>query len=475
MDASGVALPREIQELCEKRGSLEVVGGPGAGKTVFCLTLLALLAGKGRRVSYMSTRIPMKMVFARFPICKEIKGGTFVDITNAGPAGGENGVEQLEVGDMADFAVLMTERAEKDLVMAIDPWEGLAEKDGRPSVEVERAMAEVMNQMGCTVILAREKGEPGPLQHSVDAQITLESVEVEGEPVRRMRIEKMRGFQLAERDHLYTLEGGRFAVTDAPGFSCGRFELSVAGYPKPLPETRDRFATGIQELDSMFGGGFPRGSYVTIEVDRETPSSVLETLCYPLVADFLLKGRGVMVIPAGTRDAAAELMIVQRMFDESRWQEVRQRFLANQLRIAELGACEPSDPHCSVVAPGEDISEDHKSWLALRRALGEAGRSPVLSIVSYDTIESMYGRKASLKVAGSDASQVRRDKGLHISIVFRDLAVRKRLMALSDCYLKARLINNTVLLWGTKPKMRPHALWVEDPGSFQRLRLIAMT
>lgn len=474
MDGPVGAIPHEILELCDRKGSLEVVGRSGSGKTVFCLTLLCLLAQRGRRVTYMSTRIPMKSVFSTYPVCGEITGGTFVDITNVVRRSAEENIEHVELGDIADFAVFMADRVGTDFILAIDPWDGLAEKDGRPLVDVERAMAEVINQMGCSVILSREKKEEGPLVHSVDAQITLDSLDVEGESVRQMRIEKMRGFEMLRREHLYTLKGGRFCVTDTLGFSTGGFELRVVDLPKPMEEDGTHFPSGIQEFDEITGGGFAGGSYVTFETDRETPSSLVEVLCYPLMADFLLKGRGVMVIPAGARDAAAELSVVKGMFDDAQWEKVRQKYLARGLRIVEFGRGEPSDPDCSVSAPGEDLEEEYKSWLGLRKELRDAGKSPVLSIASYDTIESMYGREPALRIAGANASLIRRDKGLHISIVSADLAVRDRLIAVSDYYLRTKLIDNTVLFWGIKPKTGVHALSIEDPGSFRRIRLVPM-
>jgi len=474
MDRITDAIPREIPDLCEKGGSLEVVGGSGSGKTVFCLTLLALLARRDHRVTYMSTRIPMKTVFSTYPVCRDMPPGSFVDITNGLPARGEVNIEHAELSDIADFAVFMTDRAGRDFILAIDPWDGLAEKDGRPLVDVERAMADVINQIGCSVILSREKREEGPLVHSVDAQISLDGLDVEGESVRRMRIEKMRGVEMLRREHLYTLKGGMFSVTDTLGFSPGGFELRVVGLPKPMNEDGTHFPTGIEEFDEICGGGFAKGSYVTLETDRETPSSLVEVLCYPLLADFLLKDRGVMVIPAGARDAVAELSIVKGMFDETQWEDVRERYLLGQLRIVEFGPGSPSDPGCSVAAPGEDIETDYKSWLEMRKELADAGKSPVLSIASYDTIESTYGREPALKVAGKNASEIRRDRGLHISIVSADHAVRNRLMAVSDYYLRTKLIDNTVLFWGIKPKIRVHALSVEDPGSFRRIRLVPM-
>ncbi len=471
-----LTVPSELVDLCQNGGSVEVAGRPGTGKTLFCLTVLDALAERGCKVGYMSTRVPIQSVLSTYPKCQKTPGMLLVDATRSsgGPVDSGN-VVHVQLNDTADLAVFMMDNMEKGSILAIDSWEGLTERDPRLRIQVESAMMDVMNQIDVGLLIAREKSWQGPLSHSVDGQVSLGYLELDGIWVRRLQIGKVRGRGMERRGYLFSLNGGKFSTVDTVGLSPRGLEVKLRSFPKPMPERDDRFSTGIGDMDAIFGGGFIRGSYVTLETAPDAPPHLLSMLTLPLMADFIVKGRGVVFLPTAARDAATELAMVRSLFGSESWDDVRRDRLVRYLKVVEMGPGEPSDPEISLVAEGMDPDRDFKILLELKRDMTRKGNGPALCVVGYDTVEAVYGEEGVARVVGRVAPTVRKEKGLHVSLTNPDLAGTRRLMTVSDYYMRARLVDGTALLWGVKPRTSAFAILIEDPGGWGRVRLVPMT
>jgi hypothetical protein len=66
-----------------------------------------------------------------------------------------------------------------------------------------------------------------------------------------------------------------------------------------LPDSEERFSTGIADLDRLLGGGFARGSMALFRVDETIGPADRELMLTPTLLNFLFHSNGVMaVLPA---------------------------------------------------------------------------------------------------------------------------------------------------------------------------------
>jgi circadian clock protein KaiC len=132
------------------------------------------------------------------------------------------------------------------------------------------ALKELFFERGCTVLMIDPSVGPesaGILETLIGGLLLLEKITpAYGTTRRRLAVDKMRGVRFSEGYHDYQIRTGGIVV----------YPRLVAAEHAPTP-TREPFASGISELDSLLGGGLERGTSTLLLGAAGTGKSSLAT------------------------------------------------------------------------------------------------------------------------------------------------------------------------------------------------------
>ncbi len=260
----------------EQGKTMEVKGTPGSGKTIFALTLLKALQGRG---VYLSTRVDPNTLYRIYPWIKEvISEDNVVDATQserAMAAGrGAPGIKPLRYTTVPEFLKAVYIRTENMVnpVVIIDSWDAVASYTGyyeeRERGKLEHNICDFARRTKTKLIFIVEYTEQRPLDYLVDGVIVTENYTYDERCLRRMWIQKLRGCEIRSPSYLFTLLGGVFN-----SFPFEDPKSKIEGIEKPIvpPPITDpsntRSSTGIKHLDEVIGGGYALGSLNVFEGD----------------------------------------------------------------------------------------------------------------------------------------------------------------------------------------------------------------
>ncbi|MCI4340739.1 MAG: hypothetical protein L3J73_05705, partial [Thermoplasmata archaeon] len=101
----------------------------------------------------------------------------------------------------------------------------------------------------------------------------------------------------------------------------------------PIPDTADRYSSGIPDFDRLLGGGFRRGSMALLSFDATTESSDRELLVTPTLLNFLYQSNGVMAVRPIARgiEIASGLTPLRLIF----WEDVPSGRLPSEAAIGD--------------------------------------------------------------------------------------------------------------------------------------------
>jgi circadian clock protein KaiC len=245
-----------------------VVGGPGAGKTIFALQFLvhgardcnepgifvAVEESPARIVTNLqsfgwnfTSLMPKKLIFMDAqPTPDLIQSGDF----DLGGLLASLGAQAKQIG------------AKRIVFDALDMILGLLSDDAARRREIYRLHAWVLSQ-GITCVITGKAGQDdsgvfGPpqfsfLQFMVDCSVTLNHRVVQGVSQRSVRIQKYRGSGFDENESPFVIGPGGFDVAIVR--TLGRVDTKV---------TTERVSSGVKRLDTMLGGGYYRASSIVI-------------------------------------------------------------------------------------------------------------------------------------------------------------------------------------------------------------------
>jgi hypothetical protein len=108
---------------------------------------------------------------------------------------------------------------------------------------------------------------------------------------------------------------------------------------------------------------------------------------------------------------------------------------------------------------GSDASSDFK-WQTLNYHL-QGTDTPFLSLMGFDTLESIYGNRVMDQLIDHMA-MVRRNKSIFVGIVSPSSASTQRLIDLATVRLRVERIAGTVVLCGEEPYTELNAMQMKD-------------
>jgi len=459
--SSSPRIPREIFTFFTNPGghSLILRGNAGAGKTTFALQTIEDLS-ELERSYYVSTRVSDDSLFKQFPWLRNRIGRTSMGLGEDGEndsvsrsglndlkgfettaIGISNGKMSVSIGrELRDiesiYDAVESNLPERSLVV-IDSIDAMAEKYGMTcSKLINTIQKDVVEQYGANALFVLENAD-AQLDYLGDGVVMLSVKEFQRRRIREIDLLKLRGCEIQQPKYLYTLRGGKIRSFGLNGDS----RPMSPGCWSSIPDNDGMISSGIQDLDRLLEGGLERGSITLIELGEGIPTSFTRLLETSLVSNFVSLGRGVLWIPLRKASPETSRGYLLKMIDENDFDRlVRIPISASQLNMFD-------SKHIMAVE-GLDASAD-LSWKNIEYSL-QGAESPFLSLVGFDTIESIYGGDLMNKLMGH-LGAIRSNEGVFVGITSPSARSTERLADLANVHIKIDRIGGTIIMYGKEP------------------------
>ncbi|MCI4334700.1 MAG: hypothetical protein L3K04_03620 [Thermoplasmata archaeon] len=499
-------VPPEVIEFLSGRGgrSLIVKGGAGTGKTTFGLELLEKV-GRPAQSYYLSTRVGDEALYRQFPWLKATEmrarildaGKLFLEAvrgSGTSPAGELPESEQKKIAaarevmrtfseehgpptrvDRTHLVALLRrnpmpemeniynriERAlpEKSLLV-IDSLEGVTHKYGLEMEEFVMALQkDLVENSNTNVVMILEKPEAGGIEYLVDGLLSFVREELDERRVRHMRLEKLRATAIGRPRYAITLAGGRF---EALGVMVPDHGQSPSQGWSPVPDPERFYSTGIPDFDHLLGGGYRRGSFNAFEIDVNVGIDDYYMLFLPTFLNFLTHSRGMIaILAAGESHDKLRSSITHNtpahLFD-------------TRVRIADYTASETEE---SYIVPMARFGRDEamKAMVAAERAARGPEQKPILEYTAFDTLESLMGDQAAIRMYFHGVQRARLADNLGIGLLKPGLLMSSETLNMMDTYFRIINIDNAPCIYGIRPRTRIYAISVEPEKGAPHTRL----
>jgi DNA polymerase III delta prime subunit len=443
-------IPKEIKDFfgIEDGQELLIKGLPGTGKTTLALEILNTLCEKKNGV-YISTRVDPKRLYATTPwISYIIPPKNVINATQNRLLKSLKGAsrELSEYDAVLDFFRVFFDEAEEmdNPMIVIDSWDAVLNytahfiEDTQHSFE--QNMCEFGRDTGIHLILVSEFADIMPLDYIVDGVVTMEQFKLMGSSgtespngmrtryARQIRLDKLRGVEIRQKNYTTTLHGGRFRYFEPyREHQDARIASDVVRVPDP---GESRISTGIPDLD-ILTGGLKYGSCNVIEIDHGVGKRYYQILT-ALASNALKNGRGVFILPS----------------------------IGYQLSSRDIFV--PTNVVISQPGEDEDLEEWGKELLEKWDGLRERTGKPILNIIGMDAMEFAFGYKQLLNMANRMIRKWKETNDVNVFVVKTGQESINMAIHTADTYFLVNELNGGLCLYGIIPRTEPYYLLFEN-------------
>lgn len=237
-----------------------LAGAPGSGKTTLAHQIMFALASPQRPALYFTVlgEPPLKMLryqqqFDFFDSAKVNGAVRFINLSS-----------EIATGDLGQVLRRISSEVEAQGpgLVFIDSFRSvvLAERAGGSFLGLQQFIQQLgtlMTSWQATTFLIGEyfaENDPNPVFTVADGMIWLHQSVVRNSVVRKMEITKMRGAATLAGLHTFRISSSGIHVFAPPSL-----DLHPGAGPAPAPQLLPRLSVGVPQLDTMLGGGLPRG------------------------------------------------------------------------------------------------------------------------------------------------------------------------------------------------------------------------
>lgn len=436
-----------------------LVGGPGAGKTVFGMKFLLYGAMDCRELGVLASftegrKALIENTMNHFKCdMDDFQGVDVLDFVAVKEKGIES-VTEMIIGTTDD---------KKAKRLVIDSFTamttGLAEKiDVRILAQV---LGKLVKQAGCTTILITDiptgtkKIGVGVEEFVADGLIVLTKRIKDGRTMREMRIPKLRGTKIEYPRYLFTLEDG-FHVFPRFTFKMPEPRKEF----KPRPDTEAFFSSGSEDLDRLLRGGWRRGSTNLVEVGAGIDHTALLNLIFITALNFVMHANRFSVFDPLLCNADTIEEHLKPIIGEDRLNQLVKCF-----EVAIPSPCKTGK--FVVKLKGEKTSED------METILGEIGlaNGPTYSFISLDDVANYYNEDGVANVLTHGSEKTRRTHGLLVLKAPTSFGKIEDISSRAAVHLKLEEMDGAVVLYGIRPHTVYHVMEADTSRGYPDLRL----
>ena len=297
-------IPEEIKNaLNQNEGFVFLVKGKaGTGKTTLALEILGVM----KNPIYISTRITPKLLYKHFSWLKNalpeesIIDATTFDLDQILSAEKEpEFLKSIQLQSFPDFVRVLFSKinSAQTGTLVIDSWNAIATLSetnwGKSNVLLANYILELIRQKNFNLIIVEETEQETYLDYLVDGIITLNKKFVEDERlIRQLYLNKLRGNPIIHPSYLFTLNEGRFTTL----LPTPIHKLAPSGKIEIIENQKNRFSTGIPDLDTILEGGLVPGT-INLSTTQTYLGRVHALIILRIGFQFLKQKRGVIAIP----------------------------------------------------------------------------------------------------------------------------------------------------------------------------------
>ncbi|MBI0583662.1 MAG: hypothetical protein ISF22_05475 [Methanomassiliicoccus sp.] len=440
-------------------------GTAGAGKTTFALQTIEELSAVERSF-YHSTRVSDMSLMSQFSWLKD-KTDRFErsDSSASDRHGDETAVKRtglsdlkgvknppMEIAKVGGLAItigkdlgeleVLYRGIEKNLpeksLVVIDSIDALAEKyNFTCSKLLTTIQRDIVEGYGSNVLFVLETSSVD-LDYLGDGVINFTRTEHNRRRLRELEILKLRGCEIQQPKYIFTLDGGRIHTF---GYQRASWTRAAPLQWRPIADDNERVSCGLRDLDRTLNGGLEKGSITLIELGQGIPTTISSEVESALVSNFVSLGRGVLWVPLRKASAdSARTKIVRHVPGGEFDRLVRIPEKADQMTT--IGG-----PHVMPIE-GANAFSDFK-WQNIEFSLNTS-KHPLLTLMGFDTMQSMYGTDVSDQLMDFLAL-VRRNHGIFVAMTPPSSSSTGRIADLATTHLKLERVGGTVLLYGEEP------------------------
>ncbi len=345
-------------------------------------------------------------------------------------------------------------------VIVIDSVEGITSRFGiGEDVFVSMIQKDLVEGANASVIFVSEKYNVSPEDYIVDGVIYLNHDIDEGRRRRVLKINKLRGVEIAQSSYSYTLQGGKFFTFYPEEYE--KRELTKFEFIK----NEKNYSTGIADLDKILGNGLRPSSFFVLEIGKDIPMDELRLFFRPILLNFIYNKMGVFIIPIGGWNASRLENDLIRFVDRNLFQD--------NVRYIDYSVEESQLPFVVPAGGTDKMQVNQRILKALLDLSGMENRS-ILHLIGTDTLEYLKGTEETIKQLFNMAQSIKSSTDIALLTVRETQSLKNEIINISDYYLRLVEFENVPFIYGIKPKILYHAIMVDKNKGFPNVSLIPM-
>lgn len=233
----------------------------------------------------------------------------------------------------------------------------------------------------------------------------------------------------------------------------------------PLPDTPERFSSGIPDFDRLLGGGYPRGAMTLFELDSSVESADRALLMTPTYLNFLYQSRGLLaVLPS--RESPHEFRA-----HLTKW--VSRRRFDTRVRVVEYIGEDDELPYVvtlkdSLRSPKTGKTRDKvreagmKKMVEAEKAVRGVRSKPFIETVSFEIMDMLMGPETATKMFFHGIKRARMVGNLVLGILRPGVGCADAVRGMADVVVGVGHTELGVTVRGIRPAFPMH-LAVVDP------------
>lgn len=285
--------------------SLIIKGFAGTGKTTLALTILHEMQIKTNCL-YISTRISPDQLFQYYPWLEESFGSSRKTKLTESTDSTDSSLTFVDA--RLDEPGSLFERITNELMdvkaptIIIDTWDAIGFfMDKEALMNNARVLQTWRERAGAKLIFVTESPDDTTFDFLADGVIELKQRYHNNRKVREIFLSKLRGSRINKPSCIFSLNDGIFRSYnhyEPKGFYNVAISRGLSKQTYHDTSIKNSYIpSGYEELDELFGGGFPNKGLVTLELDAHVNTRIAMAFLNNIIAGFVHRGNPVLFQP----------------------------------------------------------------------------------------------------------------------------------------------------------------------------------
>ena len=255
--------------------------------------------------------------------------------------------------------------------------------------------------------------------------------------------------------YLFTLSDGKFTCFAPELFP----RIKYAPGKEPEKQIRELIPTTIEELDSVFSGGFRKGTLNLLETERGVGTEYFYFL-FPVIMSFVQKGFPIFMLPSQNATTKLTMSYLTSIMGVAKDESTISK-LEKYLFFFQFTETAEKTPWNQINISREDITQFINSFReAATEKMEKMGAETFLWFLGVDTMERIYGEETFRKTIGNLVLETSAKNGIILALAKHGIKSMDTLTHLASTHL---IMDNrgTPLMYGESPKTKIYALITE--------------